>query len=93
VVSAEPLDVATDLKLRITRRGKDVWETNLRSDAVAEKAPDLADWLWRGNMFPFGAYLMTGPVVAWPEGFSLRPGDQVYLTHESIGTLSNMVVN
>ena len=46
----------------------------------------------RDNLFPSGAYLLTGTGLVPEAGFSLAPGDRVSISVPRIGTLSNTVV-
>jgi 2-dehydro-3-deoxy-D-arabinonate dehydratase len=51
----------------------------------------LAGWLFRDSSFPTGCYLLTGTGIVPPDSFTLQPGDEVRITIEPIGTLSNVV--
>ena len=53
--------------------------------------PELAGWLFRDSSFPTGCYLLTGTGIVPPDSFTLQPGDEVRITIEPIGTLSNIV--
>jgi 2-dehydro-3-deoxy-D-arabinonate dehydratase len=53
--------------------------------------PSLADWLFRENRFPAGAYLMTGTGVVPPDDFTLQSGDEVRISLPPVGTLRNPV--
>ena len=47
--------------------------------------------LHRGNTFPDGAFLMTGTGIVPPDDFTLQESDNVHISIEGIGTLSNLV--
>jgi 2-dehydro-3-deoxy-D-arabinonate dehydratase len=91
LVADEMLPAATDIKLRITRAGETVFagETTL---ARLKRTPEsLVDFLFRDNSFPQGCFLLTGTGIVPPDDFTLRPGDEISITIEPIGTLVNVV--
>ena len=81
-----------DLSIAIQRRGSVVWDGKISTTAMRRSFADLADWLFRDNVFPSGAYLLTGTGLVPEAGFTLMPEDRVSITAPRIGTLSNHVV-
>ena len=81
-----------DIAITIQRRGAVVYEGKIATSAMRRSFADLADWLVRDNLFPSGAYLLTGTGLVSEAGFSLAPGDRVSISVPRIGTLSNTVV-
>jgi 2-dehydro-3-deoxy-D-arabinonate dehydratase len=81
-----------DLAITIHRRGGVVYEGKISTSAMRRSFADLADWLVRDNVFPSGAYLLTGTGLVPEAGFSLMPDDRVTIAAPRIGTLSNVVV-
>ena len=81
-----------DITITIHRRDAMVWEGKISTAAMRRSFADLADWLVRDNVFPAGAYLLTGTGLVPEAGFSLAPGDRVAIAVPRIGTLSNTVV-
>jgi 2-dehydro-3-deoxy-D-arabinonate dehydratase len=81
-----------DLSIAIQRRGAVVYEGKISTSARRRSFADLADWLVRDNVFPSGAYLLTGTGLVPEAGFSLMPDDRVTIAAPRIGTLSNVVV-
>jgi 2-dehydro-3-deoxy-D-arabinonate dehydratase len=53
--------------------------------------PTLVEYLYRDNEFPCGAWLMTGTGVVPPDAFTLEHGDEIRITIEPVGTLTNTV--
>jgi 2-dehydro-3-deoxy-D-arabinonate dehydratase len=53
--------------------------------------PALAEYLYRDNEFPCGAWLMTGTGVVPPDAFTLEHGDEIRITIAPVGTLTNTV--
>jgi len=81
-----------DIAIAIQRRGSTTWEGKISTSSMRRSFADLADWLGRDNVFPSGAYLLTGTGLVPEPGFSLAAGDRVVITVPRIGTLSNVVV-
>lgn len=92
VVTEEPPAPESELGLVIKRRGETVFSGSTTLDQIKRPLASLADWLYRENVFPFGAYLMTGTGIVPPDDFTLQPGDQVHISHDLIGTLTNLVI-
>lgn len=53
----------------------------------------LIDYLRKDNPIPDGTVLMTGTGIVPPDEFTLRPGDRVSISINSIGTLTNPIEN
>jgi 2-dehydro-3-deoxy-D-arabinonate dehydratase len=86
-----PVDkIGVDLK--IERAGKVVFEGQTSAAEMARKFEDLVGWLGRDNVFPDGAFLMTGTGIVPGSDFTLRPDDMVHITIDGVGTLSNPII-
>src|SRR5881296_3577197 len=81
-----------DIAITIQRRGTVAWEGKISTASMRRSFSDLAEWLVRDNVFPSGAYLLTGTGLVPEAGFTLAPEDRVSITVPRIGTLSNHVV-
>ncbi|HEV8586653.1 MAG TPA: fumarylacetoacetate hydrolase family protein [Methylomirabilota bacterium] len=81
-----------DIAITIQRRGAAAYEGKIATSQMRRSFADLAEWLVRDNVFPAGAYLLTGTGLVPEAGFSLAPDDRVSITVPRIGTLSNRVV-
>ena len=82
----------TEIRLVILRAGEVVFAGDTRIDQIKRPLVSLAEWLYRDNTFPCGAYLMTGTGVVPPDEFTLQPDDEIRITIEPAGTLSNVVL-
>ncbi|MFZ1937496.1 MAG: fumarylacetoacetate hydrolase family protein [Terracidiphilus sp.] len=92
LVSSEPLDKTTPIRIEILRGEKAVF-SGATTLAELKREPELlVSYLFRENNFPAGAFLMTGTGVVPPDSFTLAPGDAVRITIDPIGTLENAVV-
>ena len=52
---------------------------------------ELVEYLYRDNVFPNGTYLLTGTGIVPPDSFTLQDGDEIRITIDGIGTLTNFV--
>ena len=91
VLTEEPLPPHTRILLSILRDGQPAFEGATALDRMKRTLPELADWLFRENDFPQGAYLMTGTGVVPPSSFTLQPNDLVRIEIDGLGTLENPV--
>ena len=91
VVSEQLPPRDTQIAMTILRAGETVFEDSTGLDRMKRSLPSLAEYLYRDNSFPSGAYLMTGTGIVPPDSFTLRRGDEVRITIEAVGTLSNKV--
>jgi 2-dehydro-3-deoxy-D-arabinonate dehydratase len=91
LVADEAPPARTEIALAIRRGGAEVFAGRTRLDQIKRSFEELASFLFRDNSFPHGAYLMTGTGIVPPDSFTLAPGDEVAITIEPIGTLTNPV--
>ena len=52
---------------------------------------ELVGYLFRETSFPTGVFLMTGTGIVPGQDFTLQSGDEVSITIDGIGTLTNPV--
>ena len=80
------------IRLSILRDSAPVFEGATSIGRMARSFAELIGWLGRDNVFPAGAFLLTGTGIVPPDEFTLRDGDHVRITIDGIGTLENPVV-
>ena len=80
------------IAIEIHRAGAVVFAGETTVGQIKRPLPSLADWLYRENSFPHGAYLMTGTGVVPPDSFTLRRDDKIRITLAPVGTLVNHVL-
>lgn len=80
------------IRLRVRRIGKLIFEGETSVAEMARTFEDLIQWLGRDNSFPHGVLLMTGTGIVPDRDFSLQPNDTVEIEVDGIGTLTNTVV-
>lgn len=89
LMSHTSLEGATAIDLEI-RRGPMVVYTGATSvGQIRRPLTELVAYLFREAGFPVGCLLMTGTGVVPPDDCTLQVGDEVHITIEPIGTLSN----
>jgi 2-dehydro-3-deoxy-D-arabinonate dehydratase len=81
----------TRIEIVIAREGKTVFSGSTDLGQMKRPLPTLAEYLYRDNEFPSGAWLMTGTGVVPPDDFTLEHGDEIRITIEPVGTLTNTV--
>lgn len=91
LVTDEPLPLTTTIAITINRNGTTVFSGSTQISQIKRTFPELAEFLFRDNAFPTGAYLMTGTGIVPSDDFTLRSGDEIRITIEPIGTLVNPV--
>src|ERR1041385_3204267 len=91
LVSAEAPGPDTEIRVRISRSGKVVVEDGTRLSAMKRSPGELVEYLYRENVFPNGCFLMTGTGIVPPDAFTLSNGDEIRITIDGIGTLTNTV--
>ncbi len=90
--SEQPDHVPLSIRLEIERGGATVFSGETSTGQMKRHFRDLVDWLGRDNVFPHGAFLLTGTGLVPGDDFTLEAGDNVSITVEGIGTLRNPVV-
>lgn len=93
VVLTDEITDPTDLpiKLEITRGGEVLFAEETGTSRMHRTFEDLVKYLFRGNAFPAGVFLMTGTGIVPPSEFTLQDGDTVTITIDPIGALTNPV--
>lgn len=91
LVVREPLPGETAITVKVHRGGSVVFQGETAVNRMKRQFPELAEWLFRDNDFPTGAYLFTGTGIIPPDNFTLAAGDEVEIHIESLGTLRNPV--
>ncbi len=79
------------IQLEILRHGQTVFSAATDVGQIKRSLPSLAEYLFRDNVFPHGAWLMTGTGIVPPDSFTLAAGDEIRITIEPVGTLRNTV--
>jgi len=90
-VTDQPFPRDADIHLTIRRKGEVAFRDTTQVNQIKREFSDLVNYLYREMDYPKGCYLMTGTGII-PEGdFTLQSGDEINITIEPIGTLTNTV--
>jgi 2-dehydro-3-deoxy-D-arabinonate dehydratase len=90
-LTEQPLPRDTRIELSIRRGDKVVFDGAIEINRIRRGFEELVGFLYRECSFPQGALLMTGTGIVPGSDFTLRSGDDISITIECIGTLSNQV--
>ena len=91
VVSEDLPTADTRIDMEILRGGATAFSGTTDLGQMRRSLTSLAEYLFRDNSFPSGAYLMTGTGIVPPDSFTLERNDEIRITIDSVGTLSNTV--
>ena len=90
-VTENPIQPNTVISIEIKRSHQIVFNGSIELNRMKRSLPDLAAWLYRECDFPAGCFLMTGTGIVPADDFTLQPGDEVSISIEGIGVLTNTV--
>ena len=79
------------MKLEIRREDEVAFADETVLEQMKRKPGELVDFLFRETSFAEGVFLMTGTGIVPGTDFTLRSGDQVSISIDGIGTLTNPV--
>jgi 2-dehydro-3-deoxy-D-arabinonate dehydratase len=91
LVTEQPLPRSTAITLEILRGHATVFIGNTTLAQLKRDPQTLVDYLFRDNVFPTGAFLLTGTGIVPPDNFTLHPNDEIRVHIDQIGTLTNLV--
>lgn len=79
------------IKLQIHRDGQQVFGGETCVGQIKRSFEELAEFLFRCQVFPHGAVLLTGTGIVPAESFTLQAGDDIGIEISGVGTLRNRV--
>jgi 2-dehydro-3-deoxy-D-arabinonate dehydratase len=93
IVLGTPEAEAREWKIQITidRAGKNIFAGETSVGQIKRRFDELAEFLFRSQVFPHGAILLTGTGIVPPDGFTLNERDVVRIEITGIGVLENSV--
>ncbi len=90
-VTDQPFSEDAEIHLTIRRGGEVAFRGETQVNQIKRKFNDLVSYLYREMDFLNGCYLMTGTGIIPENNFTLQSGDEINITIEPIGTLTNTV--
>lgn len=91
-ITDEPLDANTMIHLEIKRGSKREFEGSVTISQMKRTTNELVGFVYRACSFPHGCLIMTGTGIVPPNQFTLKSGDEINISIDSIGLLSNTVM-
>lgn len=91
LVTDDPLPDSTGIHLEIKRQKELVFTGQTDLTQLKRKPADLVEYLCRETSFPYGVFLMTGTGIVPGSDFTLHAGDEVTISIDGIGSLTNIV--
>jgi 2-dehydro-3-deoxy-D-arabinonate dehydratase len=86
-----PLSPETNIHLDIKRNGAVVFEGNIALSQMKRTPQELVGFIYRESSFPHGCLIMTGTGIVPGSDFTLQSGDEINISIDNIGTLTNTV--
>jgi 2-dehydro-3-deoxy-D-arabinonate dehydratase len=90
-VTEKPLDKDTKIYLEINRNNSTVFEGNIGISQMKRTPEELVSFVYRECSFPNGCFIMTGTGIVPGNDFTLQSGDEIKISIDHIGTLTNLV--
>jgi len=82
---------STQIKLDILRSDQTEFSATTTLTELKRDPATLVEYLFRDHTFPYGCFLLTGTGIVPPDSFTLASKDEIRITIEGIGTLTNTV--
>ncbi len=91
LIRSEPMPRATQIELNILRANHTEFSGTTTLAELKRDPATLVEHLFRDHTFPHGCFLLTGTGIVPPDSFTLQSKDEIQITIEGIGTLTNTV--
>lgn len=80
------------IRIAIRRSDRCVFEGETSVGQIKRSFQELAEYLFRSQVFPHGAVLLTGTGIVPPDTFTLHEQDEIEIEIADIGVLRNSVI-
>lgn len=87
----EPLAPTTKITLEIFRNGEKAFAGDINIDQMKRTPQELVSFVYMECTFPHGALIMTGTGIVPGNDFTLKSGDEIRISIDNVGTLTNQV--
>jgi 2-dehydro-3-deoxy-D-arabinonate dehydratase len=81
----------TTIRMTIRREKRVVFGGETQIANMKQPFENLREHLFRHNSYPHGCYLMTGTGIVPGDDFALQTGDEISITIDNVGTLTNFI--
>jgi 2-dehydro-3-deoxy-D-arabinonate dehydratase len=90
-LTEQSLDKGSMIRLNIKRNAAQVFEGEIAISQMKRTPEELVSFIYRESSFPHGCLIMTGTGIVPGSDFTLRGGDEISISIDGIGTLTNTV--
>lgn len=90
-ISDKPFDLNNKISLQIKRKEQVIFEDSISVNKMKRSLEELVKYVYLECSFPHGCLIMTGTGIVPPGTFTLQSEDELNITIDSIGTLTNTV--
>ena len=90
-VTEKPLDRNTTITLQINRNSQTAFEGSIAISQIKRSFEELVSFVFRECSFPYGCLIMTGTGIVPENDFTLKSGDEIKISIDGIGILTNEV--
>jgi 2-dehydro-3-deoxy-D-arabinonate dehydratase len=90
-LTENPLSPETQISLAIKRKSAVVFEGTIALSQMKRTPQELVSFIYRESSFPHGCLIMTGTGIVPGSDFTLQSGDEINISIDNIGTLTNTV--
>ena len=91
LVTDGPFPLDSKIYLDIVRNGSKVFSGEIGVDQIVRKFEDIVQYLYKHTTYPHGSFLMTGTGIVPGTDFTLAQNDEINITIDNIGTLTNTI--
>jgi 2-dehydro-3-deoxy-D-arabinonate dehydratase len=91
LIRSEPMPSTTSIQLDILRADHTEFSGATTLAELKRDPATLVEYLFRDHTFPHGCFLLTGTGIVPPDSFTLQSNDEINITIDDIGTLTNTV--
>ncbi len=90
-IPQQPISLETNINIIIKRDDKIIFQNEIQLNKMKRNFIKLTEYLFRECDFENGVFLMTGTGIIPPNDFTLEANDEVEISIDGIGTLTNVV--
>jgi len=91
LIRNQPMAPTTSISMVILRDESTAFSASITLSEMKRDPRVLVEYLYRDQSFPVGCFLLTGTGIIPPDAFTLQSGDQIRISIDGIGTLTNQV--
>jgi 2-dehydro-3-deoxy-D-arabinonate dehydratase len=91
LIRKEPMPATTQIRLDILRLNEITFSGTTTLAELKRDPATLVEYLFRDHSFPYGCFLLTGTGIVPDDSFTLQSRDEIQITIDGIGTLTNTV--